>query len=192
MGACSPIAARRPSDAVEFSATRPGRQREAGMLERFTERARHAMVRAIEEARSRRHAAVSPEHLLIALLHTDVLDPRVLRHTGVSFDTLVAEVERALETIPASTTGGNPVFSAELKRVLETAFAGQEAGARIGTDHLLLGLHADERTAAARILRASGAGLDLALRMGFLRDPRPRIGLDRMRFIATSRWRLPL
>jgi ATP-dependent Clp protease ATP-binding subunit ClpC len=162
------------------------------MLERFTERARHAIVRAIEEARSRHHAAVSPEHLLLALVRTDVLDSRVLRHVGVSFDTLVAEVERALAGVPAGATDGEPAFSPELKSALEAAFAGQEAGASIGTDHLLLGLHADESTAAARILRASGAGLDLALRMGFLRDPRRRVGLDRMRFIATSRWRLPL
>jgi len=162
------------------------------MLERFTERARHAMVRAIEEARSRHHAEVSPEHLLLALLRTDALESRVLRHVGVSFDTLVAEVERALATVPAGATDVEPTFSPELKRVLESAFEGREAGATIGADHLLLGLHADESTAAARILRASGAGLDVVLRMGLLRDPRRRVGLDRMRFIATSRWRLPL
>jgi len=162
------------------------------MLERFTERARHAMVRAIEEARSRHDAEVSPEHLLLALLRTDALESRVLRHVGVSFDTLVAEVERALATVPAGATDVEPTFSPELKRVLESAFEGREAGATIGADHLLLGLHADESTAAARILRASGAGLDVVLRMGLLRDPRRRVGLDRMRFIATSRWRLPL
>lgn len=161
------------------------------MLDRFTERARQAMVRAIEEARSRRHAAVTPEHLLLALLVTDVLHPRVMRHVSVSLDTLKAEADRALRAIPAGATSGDPVFSAELKRVLESAFEGQEAGASIGTDHLLLGLYADESTAAARILRATGAGLDLVSRMGFLRDPRRRVGLDRMRFIATSRWRFP-
>jgi len=162
------------------------------MLERFTERARHAMVRAIEEARSRHDAEVSPEHLLLALLRTDALESRVLRHVGASFDILVEEVERVLAAVPAAVTVGEPVFSPELKRVLESAFEGQQAGATIGTDHLLLGLHADESTAAARILRASGAGLDVVLRMGLLRDPRRRVGLDRMRFIATSRWRLPL
>ena len=161
------------------------------MLERFTERARHAIVRAIEEARSRRHAEVGPEHLLLALVRTDVFDPRVLRSAGLNLQPLIEEVERALATVPTAASH-EPTFSPTLRNVLAAAFAGQEAGAPIGTDHLLLGLHADERTAAARILRASGAGLDLVLRMGFLRDPRQRVGRDRMRFIATSRWRLPL
>ena len=162
------------------------------MLERFTERARHAVVRAIEEARSRRHAAVEPEHLLLALIRSDVIDPRVVRSAGLRLDPLKAEVDRAIAAIPSNADGGEPAFSPALKNVLASAFEGQEAGAPIGTDHLLLGLHADERTPAARILRASGAGLDLVLRMGFLRDPRPRVGRDRMRFIATSRWRVPL
>jgi len=162
------------------------------MLERFTERARRAIVRAIEEARSRRHAAVEPEHLLLALVRSDVLDPRVLRHAGLRIEPLVSEVERVLAAIPSNADGGEPAFSPSLRNVLASAFEGQQAGAPIGTDHLLLGLHADERTAAARILRVSGAGLDLVLRMGFLRDPRPRVGRDRVRFIATSRWRLPL
>jgi ATP-dependent Clp protease ATP-binding subunit ClpA len=162
------------------------------MLERFTERARHAVVRAIEEARSRRHPAVEPEHLLLALIRSDVIDPRVLRQAGLRLDAVVTEVERALAGIPSNAEGGEPAFSLSLRNVLASAFEGLEVGAPIGTDHLLLGLHADERTAAARILRASGAGLDLVLRMGFLRDARPRVGRDRVRFIATSRWRLPL
>ena len=161
------------------------------MLERFTERARRAMVRAIHEARSRRHAQVEPEHLLIALVRHDVFDPRVLRHAGLRLAPLIEEAERALAAIPSTAEGGEPTFSPALKHVLAAAFEGQPADTPIGTDHLLLGLHADERTPAARILRASGAGLDLVLRMGFLRDPRQRVGLDRMRFIATSRWRLP-
>jgi ATP-dependent Clp protease ATP-binding subunit ClpA len=115
-----------------------------------------------------------------------------VRYAGLRLDPLKEEVARAIAAIPSSADGGEPAFSPALRNVLASAFEGQEAGARIGTDHLLLGLHADERTAAARILRASGAGLDLVLRMGFLRDPRPRVGRDRVRFIATSRWRLPL
>ena len=34
------------------------------MVNRFTERARRVMVLATEEARSRRHEAVGPEHVL--------------------------------------------------------------------------------------------------------------------------------
>ena len=73
------------------------------MLERFTERARHAVVRAIEEARSRRHPRGQPEHLLLALIRSDVIDPRVLRHAGLRLDTLVTEVERVLAVQPRRT-----------------------------------------------------------------------------------------
>ena len=73
------------------------------MLERFTERARRAIVRAIEEARGRRHAEVGPEHLLLALIRTDVFDPRVLRHAGLNLEPLIEEIERALATIPPTT-----------------------------------------------------------------------------------------
>jgi ATP-dependent Clp protease ATP-binding subunit ClpC len=38
------------------------------MLERFTERARRVLVLATEEARSRRHETVGPEHLLMGIL----------------------------------------------------------------------------------------------------------------------------
>ena len=38
------------------------------MVSRITERARRAMVLATEEARSRRHDAVGPEHLLMGIL----------------------------------------------------------------------------------------------------------------------------
>jgi hypothetical protein len=103
----------------------------------------------------------------------------------------VEEVERVRRPCRRVTVG-QPVFSVELKRVLESAFDGREAGAPIGTDHLLLGLHADESTPPRGSCASAARASTLALRMGVLRDPRRRVGVDRMRFIATSRWRLPL
>jgi ATP-dependent Clp protease ATP-binding subunit ClpC len=41
---------------------------EANMLERFNKRARRVLVLATEEARSRRHETVGPEHLLMGIL----------------------------------------------------------------------------------------------------------------------------
>jgi hypothetical protein len=42
--------------------------REVAMLERFTSRARRVVVLATEEARSRGHESVVPEHLLMGIL----------------------------------------------------------------------------------------------------------------------------
>src|SRR5216683_2245093 len=107
------------------------------MVERFTERARRAMVLATDEARSRRHEAVGPEHLLSAMA--------------------------------GSPARGKPVFSPELKAVLETAFKlRRRRDSAIGAEHLLLGLLTDDGSAAGRILRAAGAEFETLCRMGFL------------------------
>jgi ATP-dependent Clp protease ATP-binding subunit ClpA len=90
------------------------------MLERFTERARRAVVLAIEEARSRRHEAVGPEHLLIGILQVGGdFAVHSLEQLGVSPETVRAEVERVLSETPGVATSGEPTFSPELKAVLE-------------------------------------------------------------------------
>jgi hypothetical protein len=53
----------------------------------------------------------------------------------------------------------------------------------IGAEHLLLGLLAEGRTPASRILRAAGAEFEAACRMGFLVP-----GGKRGFFLATSPW----
>ena len=62
------------------------------MVERFTERARRAMVLATDEARSRRHEAIGPEHLLLGILREGAClgsaAGRILRAAGAEFETL--------------------------------------------------------------------------------------------------------
>ena len=54
------------------------------MVEQFTERARRAMVLAADEARSRRHEAIGPEHLLVGILREGAcLDLEVLVKGGI-------------------------------------------------------------------------------------------------------------
>ena len=53
----------------------------------------------------------------------------------------------------------------------------------IGAEHLLLGLLADDGSAAGRIMRAAGAEFDTACRMGFLVP-----GGERGFLLATSPW----
>jgi len=154
------------------------------MVERFTERARRAMVLATDEARSRRHEAIGPEHLLLGILREGAcLDLKVLERIRVSPETLHAEVERVLSSMAGSPALGEPVFSPELKAVLETAFElRRRSDSAIGAEHLLLGLLADG-SAAGRILRAAGAEFETACRMGFLVP-----GGERGFLLATSPW----
>jgi len=155
------------------------------MVERFTERARRAMVRATDEARSRRHEAIGPEHLLLGILREGAcLDLKVLERIRVSPETLQAEVERVLSSMAGAPARGEPVFSPELKGVLETAFKlRRRSDSAIGAEHLLLGLLADDGSAAGRIMRAAGAEFETACRMGFLVP-----GGERGFLLATSPW----
>ena len=155
------------------------------MVERFTERARRAMVLATDEARSRRHEAIGPEHLLMGILREGAcLDLKVLERIRVSPETLQDEVERVLSAMAGSPARGEPVFSPELKSVLETAIKlRRRSDSVIGAEHLLLGLLADDGSAAGRIMRAAGAEFDTACRMGFLVP-----GGERGFLLATSPW----
>lgn len=150
------------------------------MLERFTERARRVIVLATEEARSRRHEAVAPEHLLMGILR----DGGSRAAKELEWLRVRAEVERVLNETPGSATSGEPAFSPELKTTLEAALEllRRHPGS-IGPEHLLLGLLADDGSAASRILRAAGADLDAARRWARL-----FAGL----FIATSKWRVQI
>ena len=155
------------------------------MVEQFTERARRAMVLAADEARSRRHEAIGPEHLLLGILREGAcLDLEVLERIRARPEMLRVEVERALSEMAGPPARGEPVFSPELKAVLETAFKlRRRSDSALGAEHLLLGLLADDGSAAGRIMRAAGAEFETTCRMGFLVP-----GGERGFLLATSRW----
>jgi ATP-dependent Clp protease ATP-binding subunit ClpC len=164
------------------------------MLERFTEGARRVMVLATEEARSRRHEAVGPEHLLMGILRDGGgFTVHMLEQLHVSPERLRAEVERVLgATPPGSATGGDPAFSPELKAVLEGALTVKRRRT-VDPDLLLLALLADEHSAVSGILHATGSDLAkarwLPVRMSVLHKP---VTEEEVHLIATSRWRVRL
>jgi ATP-dependent Clp protease ATP-binding subunit ClpC len=163
------------------------------MLERFTERARQAVVLAIEEARSRRHEAVGREHLLLGILRVGGnFVVHSLEQLGVSPETVRAEVDRVLNETPGSATGDEPVFSPQLKAVLEGVLSVKRR-LTVDTNLLLLALLADEHTAISEILQAAGANLGkarcLAMLVSTFRKP---VTEEEVHLIATSKWRVHL
>src|SRR5437867_9122999 len=122
------------------------------MLERFTEHARRVLVLATEEARSRRHETVGPEHLLIGILQAGGdFAVHSLAQLGVSPDTLRAEAERVLGETPGSATGGEPTFSPDLKAVLEVVLTVKRQPT-VDPDLLLLALLPADHPAMSGIL----------------------------------------
>ena len=126
------------------------------MFERFTERARQAVVLAQGEARSLGHGRIGTEHLLLGLLQEQGgLATRILTELGVTLEDARAEVERIVGRGEVAHSGQIP-FTPRAKRVLELSL--REALSLghdyIGTEHVLLGLVREHEGVAAQILAA--------------------------------------
>jgi ATP-dependent Clp protease ATP-binding subunit ClpC len=131
------------------------------VFERFTERARLAVVFAQEEARALSHNYIGTEHLLLGLLREEEgLGARALVSLGVSLDGVRDQVARIIGLGEEVQTGAGQIpFTPRAKKVLELSL--REALALghkyIGTEHVLLGLAAEGEGVASRILLDFGA-----------------------------------
>ena len=124
------------------------------MFERFTERARQAVVFAQDEAGMLKHTYIGTEHLLLGLLRDDeTLAAMVLREFDVTLEKARAEVAGSVGWGVETPVGQAP-FTARAKTALESAL--EEALSLgisyIGTEHILLGLVRDQEGVGAQIL----------------------------------------
>ncbi|NLV30115.1 MAG: ATP-dependent Clp protease ATP-binding subunit [Acidobacteria bacterium] len=146
------------------------------MFEKYTEKARRVIFFARYEASQFGSSRIETEHLLLGLIREDKgLTSRFLPGPESTLQDLRKEIEgRTLVRDRVSTSVDLP-FSEESKRVLQIAAeeARTLAHRHIGTEHLLLGLLAEERSVAAEILRERG------LRPGLIREELLRAGAER-------------
>lgn len=113
------------------------------VFQRFTPRARNAVVAATNEAHQRQHGEITPAHLLLGLLS----DPAGLASTVLVAQGHTVESIRAaaIEALPAASSQPLPSmipYDAHAKKVLE--LTAREAlllnHSHIGTEHILLAL----------------------------------------------------
>jgi hypothetical protein len=128
------------------------------MFERFTERARHAVVLAQEAARELRHGYIGTEHILLGLCREEEgVAGRALEALGITAERVRAEVVRTVG-MGAEAVQGQMPFRPRSKKVLELAL--REALALrhdyIGTEHLLLGLLREGDSVAVQVLTDLG------------------------------------
>jgi ATP-dependent Clp protease ATP-binding subunit ClpA len=164
------------------------------MFERFTGRARHAVVLAQEEARRLHHNYIGTEHILLGLLgEPDGLAARALESFGLSLDGARREVAAIVSPGAAAPSGHIP-FTPRAKKTLELALreALQLTHNYIGTEHILLGLMREGEGVAAQVLRQHGdllairtAVLDLLAASSY-QGPRGRRWLRRRGSAAPS------
>src|ERR1700691_6216292 len=157
------------------------------MFERFTDRARRAVVRTQQEARQLHHNYIGTEHILLGLIREgDGVAAQIMRKHG---DLSVIRAAVFVE-VPAWTgsdgprgivtrlrrrrgggdpSGGLAAFDVELEPTATLAVdatlaeAARLAGAQpVGSHHLLLAALADSSSAAAKALASAGIDLDQA------------------------------
>jgi ATP-dependent Clp protease ATP-binding subunit ClpA len=125
------------------------------MFERFTNRARHVVVLAQEEARRLHHNYIGTEHILLGLFgEPDGAAGRVLAGLGMSLEAARGEVT-AIIGVGAEAPSGHIPFTPRAKKTLELALreALQLHHNYIGTEHILLGLIREGDGVAVQILK---------------------------------------
>jgi hypothetical protein len=139
---------------------RRGEER-GSMFERFTNRARRAVVLAQEEARLLNHNYIGTEHLLLGLIHEgEGVAARALESLGISLEAVRNEVEEIIGQGEIAPTGHIP-FTPRAKKVMELSLreARQLRCNYIGTEHILLGLVREGEGVAAKVLVKLGGDL---------------------------------
>src|SRR5437763_9560422 len=131
------------------------------MFERFTDRARRAVVLAQEEARMLNHNYIGTEHILLGLIHEgEGVAAKALESLGISLEGVRQQVEEIIGQGQQAPSGHIP-FTPRAKKVLELSLreALQLGHNYIGTEHILLGLIREGEGVAAQVLVKLGADL---------------------------------
>jgi len=128
------------------------------MFERFTDRARRAVVLSQEEARGLEHNYIGTEHMLLGLLHEgEGVAAKALTSQGITLESARGQVLELVGRGAAPSSGHIP-YTPRAKKVLELALreALQLGHPYIGTEHLLLALLREGEGIGAQILTKLG------------------------------------
>ena len=134
-----------------------------GGFERFTPRARQALLLAKRESMRFNHGYVGTEHLLLGLLALgEGVAMSVLQEKGLNLEALRLEVEKSCGQGEATMLAGELAITSGLSKVFELA-AGEASSMNynfIGTEHLLLGILREGASQAARVMRNLGVDVN--------------------------------
>jgi ATP-dependent Clp protease ATP-binding subunit ClpA len=133
-------------------------------FERFTEKAKHVLTLAQEEAERSHHSYIGTEHLLVALLReADGLAAKALEEFGLT----VPKAREAIESLLGQhqkITIVQIIPTSRVKKVIEISF--EEARGMghnyVGTEHMLLGVLIEGEGIAAHVLKDFGVTVDKA------------------------------
>jgi len=133
------------------------------MQERFSDRARHAMALANQEAGKFGHDYLSPAHLLLGLIAEGrCVATEAMRVFDVDLARVRDEVHARLKKGSPGGTLGRRAHTKEMKEVIEGAIGeARKFGHRyVGTEHLLIAILKQADGVSSEVLRAQGLELD--------------------------------
>jgi ATP-dependent Clp protease ATP-binding subunit ClpB len=143
------------------------------MMDKFTEKAQHAINEASEIAFLKNHPEVNSWHLAQALLEQDGgVVPPLLSKLGIDPGRVLEVASKQLDSLPEQYGGGQAHLSADFKAVLQGGFklARSLGDQFVSTEHLLLAMVEDRKSAVGEYLRSIGVSREGIL--GALRDIR--------------------
>jgi ATP-dependent Clp protease ATP-binding subunit ClpB len=136
------------------------------MLDKFTEKAQAALNEANEAAFLANHPEVNPWHLLSALIEqTDGLIPPLFQRMGIEPARVRDVVAAQLASLPTQ-SGGQALPSNEFQTVIRGAVAEAKSmqDQYVSTEHLLLAMIRDRRSAVGEYLHSIGVGRERVLK----------------------------
>ena len=132
----------------------------------FTERVRRVLARAREEAHGLRHEYVGTEHILLAIAHeNEGVASAVLENLHARTNDIIAAIHSAVKAGQSErATGPDLPYTSRAKKVLELAMSEARIihHSFVGTEHLLLGVLAEDRGIGAQVLKSLGLTLEAA------------------------------
>ncbi len=137
-------------------------------LDKLTLKVQEAVQASQQTAERMGHQQIEPEHLLMATLgQKEGAIPPLIGKIGATQDSLMREVEKALEKMPSVSGAGygQAYISPRTKAVLDQAFkeAEQMRDEYVSLEHILIAISDEKGGEAARILRVSGITRDTIL-----------------------------
>ena len=132
-------------------------------FDKFTDKARHVLVLAREEAAALKRPHVGTEHLLLGLAkEPDGIAAQALERVGVTYEKALEVVAGMAEGEQEAEAGANISFTPRTKRVLENALreAMQMGQSYISTEHLLLGIVREGEGGAIDAMAKLGVEID--------------------------------
>ena len=132
-------------------------------FDKFTDKARHVLVLAREEAAALKRPHVGTEHLLLGLAkEPDGIAAQALERVGITYEKALEVVAGMAEGEQKAEAGANISFTPRTKRVLENALreAMQMGQSYISTEHLLLGIVREGEGGAIDAMAKLGVEID--------------------------------